>query len=372
MRYSIDDLPWQRLLSPLSAAGEALARLDERAARSSVGVGLRERQHYADAIASLWVDGELVHMEDLVFHDARMDTRTPTHELTIAHLILRSRRDLLQHPSAWAFSEQGLLRLRGRDGGTVEGPSAASPTSLPEAHIQEDEEAGDDPVDDFQAELDRFDAVLKRSETVLDGLASSRPALRADDPRAIVYDPDWNEEERLADWRALLEEVQALPPVLAAACLLDAWQSQEVSEHSPWLGRLLAAAYLRKAGFVQSHLPAISVGLRAVPREQRHAHQRSQRLLAIIDGFEKGARLGLKEHDRLSLARTTLERRTVGRRASSKLGELIDLVLSRPLVSAGLVAKQLDLTPQGALGLLKQLPLRELTGRGRYRAWGIL
>jgi hypothetical protein len=34
--------------------------------------------------------------------------------------------------------------------------------------------------------------------------------------------------------------------------------------------------------------------------------------------------------------------------------------------------KELNLTPQTAEGMLKELgSLRELTGRGRYRAWGI-
>ncbi|WP_234631853.1 RHE_PE00001 family protein [Agrobacterium vitis] len=369
MRYVIHSLPWQKLVLPLAAAGEALVRLDERAARSSVGSGLRERLHYADAIASLWVDGELVHMEDLVFHDARMDTRTPTHELTIAHLILRSRRELVQREPSWAFSDLGLLRLRGRDHWL----SQEMTLPMPQATSVHEEPATEGSVDDaFQAELDRFDAVLKRSETVLDGVGKMRLRPRAEDPQAVVYDPDWNEEARLAEWQTLLGDVQAFPPVLAAACLLDAWQSQEVSEHSPWLGRLLAAAYLQRAGVAQFHLPALSVGLRAVPREQRQSPNRTQRLLAILEAFEKGAQLGLKEHDRLILARGNLERRAIGKRGSSKLPDLIDLVLSRPLVSAGLVAKYLEVTPQGALGLIRQLPLRELTGRGRYRAWGIL
>ncbi|MBB2821674.1 UNVERIFIED_ORG: hypothetical protein GGD59_004952 [Rhizobium esperanzae] len=48
--------------------------------------------HFGDACASLWVDGELVHLEDLVLHDAGADIRAPTHELTIARDVLRSRR----------------------------------------------------------------------------------------------------------------------------------------------------------------------------------------------------------------------------------------------------------------------------------------
>jgi hypothetical protein len=52
-----------------------LVRLDERIARSPVGAGWIERMHFADACASLWIDGELVHLEDLALHDAGADIR---------------------------------------------------------------------------------------------------------------------------------------------------------------------------------------------------------------------------------------------------------------------------------------------------------
>lgn len=57
MRYDLDQLPLQTLLSPLARASEALARLDERLTLSPVGTGLIERLHFADACASLWLDG---------------------------------------------------------------------------------------------------------------------------------------------------------------------------------------------------------------------------------------------------------------------------------------------------------------------------
>jgi hypothetical protein len=72
------------LRRPISGAGTALARLAERSARSLVGQGWIERFHFADVCASLWIDVELVHLEDLALHDASYDMRTPTHELTIA------------------------------------------------------------------------------------------------------------------------------------------------------------------------------------------------------------------------------------------------------------------------------------------------
>lgn len=84
------------------------------------------------------------------------------------------------------------------------------------------------------------------------------------------------------------------------------------------------------------------------------------------------AEIGLKEHDRLALARKMMERKLKGRRTSSKLPELVDLVMGRPLVSAGMVANTLEVTPQAARRIVLELGLREMTGRGRFRAWGIL
>ena len=57
MHYDLSKLPLRSLLGPLSAASAALARLDERIARSVVGPGWIERLHFADACASLWIDG---------------------------------------------------------------------------------------------------------------------------------------------------------------------------------------------------------------------------------------------------------------------------------------------------------------------------
>ena len=94
------------------------------------------------------------------------------------------------------------------------------------------------------------------------------------------------------------------------------------------------------------------------------------RLLASLEGLIASVELGFKEHNRLMLARQRLQRPLTGRRASSNLPGLIELVLARPLVSAGMIATELNITPRAALGLVEELNLRELTGRGRFRAWG--
>jgi hypothetical protein len=61
-----------------------------------------------------------------------------------------------------------------------------------------------------------------------------------------------------------------------------------------------------------------------------------------------GVAIGMKEHYRLTLAKTMMDRKLEGRRTSSKLPELVELVMAKPLVSAGMVATMLDVTPQAA------------------------
>ncbi len=89
-------LPWPRMAAPLATAEDALARLDERLRTSPIREGFIARTHFLDACASLWLEGELVHLEDLVLHDADKDVRSPTHALTRAHAVLRARRRIAQ------------------------------------------------------------------------------------------------------------------------------------------------------------------------------------------------------------------------------------------------------------------------------------
>jgi predicted transcriptional regulator len=64
--------------------------------------------------------------------------------------------------------------------------------------------------------------------------------------------------------------------------------------------------------------------------------------------------------------------RLKNRRSTSRLPALVDLLLSKPLMSVPLAAKELKVSPQAVEGMMGQLgsTARELTGRGRYRAWG--
>lgn len=388
MRYNLAPLPIQSLLKPVAEATAALCRLDERVSRSNVGVGWIERSHFADACASLWLDGELVHLEDLVLHDAGADVRAPTHELTIARDVLRSRRRIASQPPTWALSPGGLRTLRqapaqagpasslGHDkaDGTAGGEVAAPGVGEGEQDDEADATAAADVSDPDTSVFAEIDAVLARSAAAIEeAKRPSRVASHRDaDTKALVYDLDWDEDARLEEWRDVLQQAQDLPAVLAAIVALDAWNELSVSQHAPWLGRLLAAALLRQGGIATGgHLVAVNVGLKTILVERRRHRDRDTRLMAIAQGLLAAAEIGLKEHDRLALARTMMERKVAGRRTSSRLPDLVELVMAKPLVSAGMVAETLGVTQQAARRIVVELGLREMTGRGRFRAWGV-
>jgi hypothetical protein len=374
-------------------ASEALVRLDERVARSPVGIGFVERSHFADAVSALWLDGELVHVEDLVLHDAHMDLRAPTHELTRAHEILRLRRQVLANRPDWALGREGLPALCGRFAAT--GPAMRQS----EVHSSEAESAGDGQdlereedqgLEDarLSAEFAALDAALGRANAALDaarkptGETSPDPAgvtVRGPstfgagaDRNPLLYDGDWDEQERLAEWKEVVAKVDGFPAMLQGAVAFDAWNAIAPLQHAPWLGRLLVAALLRQAGTTTGQLAALYVGARTIGRDRRQSRDRTTRLIAFLEGAYEAAAAGLREHDRLMLARMQMERRLKGRRSTSRLPGLIELVLSRPLVSSGMIEKQLGVTTAGALNLVGELDLREITGRGRYRAWAVI
>ena len=372
MIYDFGKLPLDRLLGPVANATEVLARLDERLHRSPVREGWIERQNFADAAAALWLEGELVHIEDLVLHDAHMDIRTPTHELTRAHAVLRTRRRIFSQKLDWALGREGLRELTGRGGAMSAAAQKNREGEGAEARAVE-ADGRDDAEDDLLAEeFAEIDAVLARSSKLLSGADVPARTPRADERPDLIYDLDWNEEERMAEWRDVIAGTRDLPEVLRGAILLEAWQDIEVLQHATWLGPLLVAALLRQEGLAANHLACLNLGAKNIPRERRRARNRSDRLLACLDAIHDAALAGLKEHDRLVMAKNQVERRLRERRSSSKLPDLVELVLSRPLISTGMIQERLKVTKQGALNLVGELGLREMTGRGRFRAWGIV
>ncbi|EKJ94952.1 Y4cF Protein [Bradyrhizobium lupini HPC(L)] len=250
----------------------------------------------------------------------------------------------------------------------------SAPFDINRSAVAADPEGEGDNSDDAEnlpgLDYAAIDALLARSEAAI--AEAKRPG-RADtserDP--LVYDLDWDEDARLDEWRGVLRQAENLPAVLQAIVALDAWNELSVLQHAPWLGRLLAASILREVGMTTgAHLTAINLGLKTIPVDRRRHRDRETRLLAIAHGLLAAAEIGLKEHDRLALARTLMEQKLEGRRASSKLPELVELVMAKPLVSAGMVAKTLDVTPQAARRIVLELGLREMDGEGEVSGLG--
>ena len=350
-------------LGALAAAEDALARLDERIRSSPIAEGFVSRTHFQDACASLWLAGDLVSLEDLVLHDARMDIHAPTHALTRAQAELRARRRIAGAAPEWALSPDGLMALRG-DGET------ALITRVGQGEDDGDDDAPGLPSDagPLAGELAAIDRALECSSRVLAGGATRAELLR----NPLIYEPDGEEDERLEAWRSAAAAAQPEPPLLAAALLWDAWESNPPLARQAWLGPLLVSATLRERRKTRAHLACVNLGLRCVPRKKRRSPERVARLAAFLQAIVAGAGAGMKDHDRWLLARKQLEGKLTGRRSSSKLPALVEFVLARPIASAGMIAAALGVTPRAAQTMVAELGLREITGRGRYRAWGIL
>lgn len=398
IRYDLSRAERQALVWDCAAAGEtaaiALVRFDERLARAEAGLaeGVRQRGHAFEAQALIGLSGGLCPLENLVLHDAGMDVRSPTREIARAAAILDERRRLARREPAEILSPSALRQRLGIEGSSqpdrtdrVTAPSvAAKKLAAPWDRIgldDYDDDHADEGDPDLEGEPDHgvdpgfaeIDALLARTRKKLDAWND----LSSDEGRKnlTLRDPAYDAAGRLASWFAVLEEGRGLPAALAAALALDAWLWLEPSERSSELGFALAATVLRERGLGSAHLPALGLGLRRGRFRWSPHVALSVRVAGLLGAFSEAAAFGQADLDRLTLARAVMLRRCEGRRGNSKLAELVDLFVSLPLVTVQMAAARLQVSPQAVEAMLKELGgslPRELTGRKRYRAWGIM
>lgn len=363
------DLRWEDILPTLARAEDRLARLDEILKTSPILDGFLTRTNYLDAIASLALEGELVHLEDLVLADVDMAVRAPSHELVRAREYLSTRRQIADTDAHWTLSASAhrLKALTERAGqGTSEHSAPLAPDRPSSAKLTTTREEASD--DDLSLAFAALDSALANAQSAL---ADTSPRQKI----SLTNGANRDEEDRFDLWRDSINQTTHLPPTLAAAVALADWDTQQPLTHRPWLGRLIAGALLRHRGKVSTHLPCLSIGLRAIPPRQRQLGATAaptQRILTQLEAIAAGAEAGLADHARWHSAHAGLLRRIAGRRSSSRLPDLVELVMKRGVVSAGIVAEELQVSSRGALDLIEALGLRETTGRGRYRAWGVL
>jgi len=366
--YDLPDLPWERIAGRLEQVAIRILRLDARLEASGLSAGWQSRCDMTEAVRALILDGHLVDVGDLVLHDAGMDVRHPTHELTRAASALRARRTALARPAPWPLSIDGLSALRGIGPARGEGENKRS-KGKPDPEDDEAYPPFANDADPWKAHFAEIDALLDRTNKVLAG-ETPLPKSRSH----LVYDPDIDEAENEDLWLDVVKRTSHWPAVAAAAVAWNAWLDLNLYTRLPWLGLIMAAAILRARGLT-SHLLPLAAGF----KQSKFRPQGREGALEKLEGFctvvEEAVAIGNKDLDRLILARELMQRVTKECRSNSRLPELVELFLSRPLVTVPLGAKLLKVTPKAVDLMLAQLGgalPRELTGRSRYRAWGIV
>ena len=303
-----DPLPWPELARPLARAEDALARLDERLAKSPIREGWISRTHFTDAVACLWLDGQLVHLEDLVLHDAGMDVRAPTHELIRAHAVLGARRRIAGAKPSWALSTAGLGALRGRAGEA----NATRHDGEESEPVDGEDEAFQPPIaedDEFSALLASVDGTIAHADKTLAGeRRPAAPSVGERDP--LVYDLDWNEEARLAEWSVIVDQTCDLPPTLAPAPLavMESLVGEDLATLRARLGRVPWPRAVEIAARVAEILHAVISATGVAHRDLKATN-----VFLTEAGAIKLLDYGVAEFDAQSADRTRVESLEFGR-----------------------------------------------------------
>jgi HTH DNA binding domain len=315
------------LLVPLASAQNAVARLEAKLemASDAVAQGLRGRMAYREAA------GWLRH----------------------AHLWI--------HPWDLALRDSGLTNSYGA---AAYGDRLA--TVLPTTVVQEPELVDTAPSDTIANQALRFAELWRR----LAELRTWRPLADAVVLRETLQNlgSRMPQEADIEDWLASVDLLRG-PPLIRAGQGARDWMNLPGIKENSLDSVFLAACILRGTGLCPIALPFWSA-------PELHHHPMTLRvglkwMHAFLECVTAAALTGLRELDRLLEIETKAQ--LLGITARSRLPAAADAVLRTPIVTARSLATMLHITPQAALGLLRQLTaagiVQEATGRQSWRAF---
>jgi Protein of unknown function (DUF1612)/HTH DNA binding domain len=320
--YDIPDNPLEpAILGAFLRVDEALSKLDERARLSPLREAWSQRMLFRNACAALHSQNGLVYLEDLVLLDGHAFSGTMYPDLSSALGILKVWQRGLHEPA--------LTLLR-----------APMPGEMP---LAVSSEVTGDPHG-------------------------------AGDRQDFFYDPDWDEAGRLERWRRVWQQTTPLPPLLAAAIAWEAWHVLSPEQQGPWRAPLLAAMVLRARAKTRQLLLPIDTGQWLLRKRWPANAPYPQRILMFLDIIAAAVKHAGSELDGLESARERMLLKLKSMRRNSRLADLIDLLIAKPLVSIPLACKALGVSKQALRLLIPRLGStpREISCRSRYRCWTVM
>jgi hypothetical protein len=316
------------LLTPLAAAQDAVARLEAKTetASDAVGEGMRARMVYLEAAGWLAHAHVWIHPWDLALRD----------NLLTGSYAAAARQDRLKSelPSTMARESEG----------------ATAPSEITVNHALR----------------------LARHWRRLAETRSWRPLADADSLRDTLQSLGGHvpEAHEIADFLASIRMLEQGPALIRAGRAAREWMNLPGIDQRQPEGMFIGACLWRE----KSAKASIALPFWSAPelRHNRLALKFGVDWMAeFLNCVAAAAFIGLRELEQLQEAEK--KGRTMGATARSRLPDVINAMLRTPVVTVNSVAKTIEVRPQVALRLLRQLMtaglVREATGRASWRAF---
>lgn len=319
------------LLTPLARAQDAVARLEAKVETSSgaVAEGLRARMAYLEAAGWLRHAHVWIHPRDLALRD---------NGLTGSY-------------AAAAFGDRLASELPSTT--ALESQWAAAPSDMAVNHAL------------------RLSRLWRRLVELRSWRPLAEPGTLSEALRSLGGQVPVDRE--IADWLAAVRMLEQAPALMRAGRAARDWMNLAgVKDRNPDAFFLAACLWCEKGARRPIALPFWSAA-------ETHHHRLELRfglewMADYLDCVAAAAIVGLQELQRLR--ETEGKGRVLGTTARSRLPAALNAMLRAPVVTVSSLAKTLDVTPQAALGLLRQLMaagmVREATGRASWRAFALV